>query len=126
MVDKISKTKFNNEKNKIDENETFSEVNEDFKLILFASYSTKDSALMHEILLKANSFDKKWNLNKFDYYMRSSEDEKWNKGFLQAALENVSKQETHLHLCGPVGFMEFMKSKFIETGKINVENICFT
>lgn len=127
MVNRVSRTSFKNEDNKIEKTEKFSAVEDDFKLILFVSYSTKNSALMHDILQKANSLDKKYTLNKFDYYMRSSEDKKWERSFYQAALESVSsKQGNQLHLCGPVGYMEYMKNNFLETGKINVENIFFT
>jgi len=126
LVDKVSRVNFNNHHNKIDENETFSEVEEDFKMILFASYSTKNSALAHDILQKTDNFDKKFNLHKFDYYMRSNNDQKWNKSFLQATLKNVSNQATHLYLCGPVGFMECMKNNFMETGKVSLDNIHYT
>ncbi len=126
MVDRVSRNSFNEENNKIDTSENFSDIDDNFKLILFVSYLTINQALMDDILQKANCLDKKYNLNKFDYYMRSNEDKLWNKSFFQAAFENVSKQETHLHLSGPVSFMEFIKGDILETGKINVDNIHYT
>jgi len=126
MVDIVSKNSFKENLNKIDEKETFSNIQYDFKLILFVSYSTKNSAIMHDILQKANSLDKKYSLNKFDYYMRSNEDKRWEKSFYQAALENVSKKGNQLHLCGPVGYMELMRNNFLETGKIEVDYIYYT
>lgn len=126
MIDLVSKRTFKTNNNKIDQSENFSDIQNDFKLILYVSFSSKSSAIMHDILQKANSLDKKYSLNKFDYYMRSNEDKRWEKSFYQATLENVSKKVTQLHLCGPVGFMEVMKNNFLETGKIDVGNIYFT
>ncbi len=126
MISKVSKNNYNENLNKIDKNEFFSEIGDGFKVILFVSYSTRNSAFMHDILLKANGINKKYNMNLFDYYMRTNDDLKWDRAFFNETLKYVQKEGNQLHLCGPVGFMELMKNNFMETGKISVNNIFYT
>ena len=81
MINKISKNKFNEKKNKIDNKEIFNNVQDDFKLLIFASYTNIKSAIMDDILKKANNLDIKYKLNMFDYNVRAYGDKYWDSTF---------------------------------------------
>lgn len=126
MIDKISRNNFNENLNKIDENEIFTEVQEDFKLILLVSYTSKKFSFMNDVLEKAHSLDKKYNLRKFDYFLRTNGDKPWNKEFFEEKFKDISKKDAKVYLCGPVGFMEFVRKTILETDKIQSGDILYT
>jgi len=125
MVDKVSRKNFDEASNRIDERENFNEIQDDFKLILFTSYNSKNNAIMHEILSQASKLNKKYNLNKFDYHMRTKDDIEWTKDYFEECLQTVSQGKNKLYLCGPVGFMEVMKSNIMKTGKIHEDDVYY-
>ena len=126
MIDKISKTSFDEENNKIDKEENFNEIGDDFKLILMGSYNTEKHSFMHDLLMKLKNLDEKYQMNKFDYVMRTSSNKKWDRDFIKEKFINCENKYNKLHLCGPVGFMEYMKEEFLAADKIDFENIRFT
>ena len=125
MINKISRTKFNENRNKIDDIETFGDIQDDFKLILFFSYTNLQSSVMNEVLKQAKDFDLKYNLNIFDYNMRTNQDKYWDSSFFIEKLKTYSDSIDKVSLCGPVGFMEAMKNSIIKTKIVDVKKIIF-
>lgn len=126
IVDRISRTKFKEKYNKIDDTETFVDLEEDFKLILFVSYSSSKSSCMHEILTAASNLDKKYNLKKFEYHMRTGKEKRFESAYFEDKMRFVSKLNNKVYLCGPVAFMNAVKEELLVTGKISAEDITYT
>ena len=88
-----------------------------------ASYITEKHSFIHELLMQVKKIDEKYKLNKFDYVMRISANSKWNKEFIKEKFLNCEKKDNKLYLCGPVGYMEFMKNELLNAEKVLDENI---
>jgi hypothetical protein len=125
MVNKISIDTYNEENNKIDKEENFEDVDDNFKLILMASYTNEKNSFINDLLIQAKKIDEKYRLNKFDYLMRTSDENKWNRDFIKEKFINYETKNNKLNLCGPVGFMEYMKTEFLAAEKVLEENISY-
>ncbi len=125
MINKISNETYKEENNKIDKEENFKDIDDNFKLVLMASYNTEKNSFIHDLLTQAKKIDEKYQLNKFDYLMRTSDNKKWNRDFIKEKFINYEAKNNQLNLCGPVGFMEYMKNEFLASEKVLKENISY-
>ena len=134
MIHNISINSYKEENNKIDKEENFNEIGNDFKLTLMVSYNNENHSFINDLLIKVKEIDEKYNLNKFDYLMRTSkettkettkENSRWNREFLKEKFLNSLKKDNKMFLCGPVGFMEYMKTEFLEADKVVNDNIIY-
>ena len=111
--------------NKISNEETFSEANSDFKLILFVSYPTKENEVWADILSKANEINKKHNMNIFYYYTRISSvnNKRWDSEYFKSALAEEKSRIQKVFLCGPPGFLDSTKENVINTNLVDPRKI---
>lgn len=85
----------NEEEYSIYKNEDFSYIKNDFKIVYFASYSSKDYGLLTDLCSKLNDLsillEKKLGKNIFKYVPRYSDKDnyKWNKDFIEREFRNI-------------------------------------
>ena len=122
MCNKISLKMFNEENNRIN-NEDFSKVNENFKLIYFSSFSDEDSAIYIDVCKQLHTLNESYKLNVFNFYSRiSSKDKSWNKTFIENILvkeKNIKK----IFLCGPTGFLTDIKNMLLQIDIVSYKDI---
>lgn len=118
-VNKISRSKYNEESNIIYPEENFNEiVGDDYKLHLFASFSTLEACLYEDICKQFHSIDKKYDLNIFDYHLRisSMHSKRWDSTFIKENLSYLSARIQKVFIVGPVPFMHDIKKSLENTG----------
>jgi len=115
---KISKEKFNSHKNRIDE-ESFEYIEDDFKLVLYASYFNEESSTMNKFLKDASDLNKKYNLNIFEYNVKYEKEiagfgfvSNWNAMNFRKEFGAKNKEIKKVYISGTIGFLESMDNEF--------------
>jgi hypothetical protein len=141
IINKISKEKFKYDKNIID-NESFDDIENDFKLILYASYYNEESSTMDKMLKDASDLSLRYNLNIFEYNVKfekeikieesenqnnnieindidndsnSNDNENNNNWNAYNFRKNYGKKNQGIKkilISGTIGFMEVMQNEF--------------
>lgn len=120
---KIAKERFSCKDNKLTEDESFDEAASDFKLILFCSYPDEINAYWHDLFIKTHDYDKKYSLNKFEYYPRlSNVDKRPGEDYYINALKNITNLKK-VFLCGPSSYLDDIKAKLIRNRLAPEESI---
>ena len=132
---KISKEKFNYDKNKID-NESFDDIDKDFKLVLYASYYNEESSTMNKMLKDASDLSFKYNLNVFEYKVKYEKEikneieeslnyneNKWNSYNFRKKFGEKNQEIKKILISGTIGFMEIMQNEFKKSDICVEENI---
>ena len=117
ITDKIAREKYECTNNKIFINENLcTNLKGDFKLVYFSSFSDQESSVYHTICEKLYDLDKKYNLNIFKYVYRFSNEDKarWDTNYLCNALASYKNSITRAYICGPTGFLDYIKNSLID------------
>jgi len=114
VCDEVSK-KLGISNNTLIPNEKFN-LGENFKLILYCSYSDEENAFWHDIFEKTSALDEKYNIGIFKYFPRIStqKTKRWNGEFFSSTFKQFNTQNIQkVFLCGPAPFLDSVKSDLI-------------
>lgn len=122
---KIAKDKYNFNGNKIFDEEEFSIIDDDFKLIYFSSFTDESSSVYHNICQKLESLDSQYNLNIFKYYPRFSNrsEMRWDTNYLNNILSPLKNKINKAFICGPTKFLDDIKKSLIDGLIVEKEKI---
>jgi hypothetical protein len=110
MNDKLKQRGLKLEDNTMDKDESFSDVTDDFRLLVFSTYQSNEGTIFYEECVKMNLINEKYNLNSFNYFLRISSDRcKWNKDFMKEQLTQYKNNIEKIYLVGPISFMDELK-----------------
>ncbi len=125
MTYKIAKDKYNFTGNKIFNDDEFSIISDDFKLIYFSSFTDESSSVYHNICHKLDSLNIQYNLNIFKYYVRFSNknEMRWDTDYLSKTLSSHKNQITKAFICGPTRFLDDIKKSLIDGMIVEKEKI---
>jgi ferredoxin-NADP reductase len=106
--------------------ETFADVSEDFKLIVFASYSSNEFAIFNEECAKLQQICEQYSISKFYYNVRFSNKDKkrWDNHYMNEKLATFKNEIQKIYLVGPVPFMEDIKEA-VAMSDLNVADKIF-
>jgi hypothetical protein len=92
-------------------NETFDNIDTDFNLVLFTSYTDELGSIFHEECEKLLKINNEYNLKLFSYHIRisSKDNTKWDTEFMNSNLREYKNIKKVL-IVGPIGFMESVKN----------------
>lgn len=122
----ICKNEFKGKENLIlnKEKTIFDSIKEhQFKICLFATFSSPLSALYMDICEALSALDSKYNMNIFKLHIKNSNGEKWDKEFVGRNLSEEKGKVEKVFIVGPVSFMENVEEAVIESGLAAKETI---
>lgn len=110
---------------KINHEENFQNIGEDFKLIVFASFVNVKGSVFQEECEMLNDICRDNNINNFAYFSRLSSNDKsrWDKEFMSKNLKSFGELEK-IHIVGPVSFMDSVKDA-LKASDVDVNKISF-
>ena len=126
ITDKIARDIFSCNKNKLFQDEEFSNfVKNDFKLIYFSTFSDEESSVYHNICEKLQNLDLKFKLNIFKYIVRFSNknNTRWDTNYLANVLAPYKTSITKTYICGPTRFLDDIKQSLIDGLIVPIEKI---
>ena len=109
-------------------NEDFSNVKSSFKLIVYSSFSDRQSAILHDLIQKAVAIDKKHNLNKIEFVERISNEnkEKWTESFITNEMKKYKSNEIkRIYVSGTPGFINEVDNGVSSTSFEHKEKLRF-
>jgi len=122
LCNKISSNIFNVNNNNIN-NETFSMVSENFKLIYFSSFADEESEVYNDICEQLQKLNESYKMNVFNFYRRiSNKDKRWDKNYIKSILMKETKIK-NVYVCGPTGFLTDIKKILLEVDNVIPSNI---
>jgi ferredoxin-NADP reductase len=129
LVLRYSISKIN--KSNIVHKEDFSYIDDDFKLIVFASFRNEESCVFTDICERLEEMDLKYGLKLFRFFLKISDsgfepnNKKWDPQFIKDNLYEYGDHIKKIMISGPVGFMEFVKDSIINSKVVNKEKLHF-
>ena len=130
MVSEINKRVDGLSNNFIDSSENFSDIsNSDFTLVYMTSFSNHDDGVYTDVCTQLQILDEKYNLNKFKFINRFSDDTpkppRWNQSFLNEQLGQYQGKISKVFLCGPTPFLDDSKENLLKSGLVQQNQIKF-
>ncbi len=126
IVDILNK-KLNLTDNYIDKEETFSEIDENFTLVYMSSFSDKANGVYTDICQELDELDKKYDLNKFKFINRFSDDKpkppRWNADVFKKELGGFKGRIQKAFICGPTPFLDDTKVNLLKSELFTKEQI---
>jgi ferredoxin-NADP reductase len=113
--------------NSVNTNEDFSDIKSDYQLMLFASFSNKDSVIYDDICSRLQQINDKNGLRLFKYVIRisSKNHSKWNDAFWLNNLTEDRGKINKVFLSGPVNFMEDVKHGILSSRVVQENKIVY-
>jgi hypothetical protein len=122
LCHKISSKLLNVNNNNIN-NESFTMVSENFKLIYFSSFADEESVVYHDICEELQRLNESYKMNVFNFYPRiSSKDKRWDQNYIKSILMK-EKKIRNVYVCGPTGFLTDIKKILLEIDNVKPSNI---
>jgi hypothetical protein len=118
-VIRYSVEKANNRNPNLDKNYIIDErfdIADDFKLVVFSSFTSRNGSVFNEECEKLQKLDKQYNLNIFEYHWRISSltKERWNSTYIHDKLFKHFESIEKVYIVGPIGFMDDMRKSIKE------------
>lgn len=100
-----------NEVSDLFEDEDFSFVRQDFKLVLFSSFSDEEASVFHGFCSKLQLLESNYQLNVFNYFPRFSNKDKfkWNEDYLNSSIKQSTSslnEISKVFISGPYRLIE--------------------
>jgi len=98
-----------------DEKEDFENVNKDFKLIYFTSFSSEKSSVFLNICKQMQNIENKFDLNIFKLITRiSTIDQRWTHELIKNELKVYGEKIRRVFICGPTLFIDDIQDILIK------------